>query len=81
MLAGTLQKATMTPLLPNTVVMSQTDMEPAVEERLPWQKITIIVELGWPITPILAVSIVAGLTIRPLVLDRSTIVTGKLRHY
>ncbi len=58
MLAGTLQKAIMTPLLPNTMVMSQTDMEPAVEERLPWQKITISVELGWPITPILAVSIV-----------------------
>ena len=33
-------------------------MEPAVEERLPWQKITISVEWGWPITPILAVSII-----------------------
>ncbi len=43
MLVGTLHKAIMTPLLPNTMVMSQTDMEPAVEERLPWQKITISV--------------------------------------
>ncbi len=58
MLVGTLHKAIMTPLLPNTMVMSQTDMEPAVEERLPWQKITISVAQGWPITPILAVSIV-----------------------
>ncbi len=63
MLVGTLHKAIMTPLLPNTMVTSQTDMEPAVEERLPWQKITISVEWGWPITLILAVSIIPILKI------------------
>ncbi len=55
MLVGTLLEVIATPPHPSTMVMSQTVTEPAVLERLPWQRTITSVEWEWLTSPALDV--------------------------